>query len=168
MNWAGWVSAGRVAAIAGIVMATGACSSIVYHRGYIAEPVLTNAIHPGIDNKRSVRGTLGDPTLVSQFGNPVWYYVSSVTHQAPFTRPHITSESVLAIHFNRAGDVTAVDHTGLSKVVQVKPDHAKTPTLGRKRTLLEDLFGNIGQVGAAAPGVGGAGGGPGGGGAGGG
>lgn len=48
----------------------------------------------------------------------------------------------------------------MEKVVQLRPDGARTPTLGRERTFLEDLFGNIGTVGAA--GMGGAQGGPGG------
>jgi hypothetical protein len=44
-------------------------------------------------------------------------------------------------------------------VVYLDPNGDKTPTLGRERGFLEDLFGNIGQVGGA--GLGGApGGGP--------
>ena len=34
----------------------------------------------------------------------------------------------------------------------LQPDGDKTPTLGRERGFLEDLFGNIGQVGAAGVG----------------
>jgi hypothetical protein len=37
----------------------------------------------------------------------------------------------------------------MEKVVRIHPDSHKTPTLGRERSFLEDLFGNIGQVGAA-------------------
>lgn len=137
-------------------MLLGACSSIANHRGYITDETLVRSVQPGIDNQASVRGVLGQPTYTSTFGDPVWYYISSTTAQAPFTTPRIDSHSVLAIRFDAAGNVVAADRSGLEQVAQISPDDAETPTLGRERSFLEDLFGNIGTVGA--PGVGGAGG----------
>ena len=148
--------------LVGMALAAGGCSSIANHRGYITDQVLLQAVHPGIDNQASVRGTLGQPTYVSSFGEPVWYYISSETAQAPFTVPHITAENVMEVHFDKAGNVSAVEHHGLDQVARISPDSDKTPTLGRERGFLEDLFGNIGTVGA--PGAGGGGGGGGGGG----
>lgn len=148
-----------VAAAALGLLATG-CSSIQSTRGYLVDEVLVASVQPGIDNRDSVQGTLGRPTLISQFGEPVWYYVSSRTEQAPFTRPRIATHRVLAVHFDQRGNVTRMDQTGMENVVRLDPDGAETPTLGRNRTFLQDLFGNIGTVGTAAPG--GAGGGAGG------
>ena len=136
-----------------------ACSSIRESRGYIADPLLTGTVQPGIDNEQSVEATLGRPTFTSQFGEPTWYYVSSVTGQRPFTRPKIRSHSVVAVRFDEAGRVAEVDRTGMEQVVFLDPNGDKTPTLGRERGFLEDLFGNIGQVGGAGvPGAGGPGG----------
>jgi len=149
------------AATAALLLATG-CSSIPASRGYLVDDVLVEAVQPGLDNRESVQGTLGRPTLISQFGEPVWYYISSRTGQHPFTRPRIEGHRVLAVHFDQAGTVTRMDRTGVESVVRLDPDGAETPTLGRERSLLQDLFGNIGTVGA--PGAGGAGGGAGGGG----
>jgi len=108
-----------------------------------------NSIRAGIDNQRSVEGTLGHPTFTSQFGTPTWYYVSSTTGQNPFGRPRIADEAVLAITFDAAGNVASVDRSGLDRVVYLTPESKETPTLGRERGFLEDLFGNIGAVGAA-------------------
>jgi hypothetical protein len=47
----------------------------------------------------------------------------------------------------------------MEKEVGIEPHRDKTPTLGRETGILEDLFGNIGQVGSL-PGGGGAGGPP--------
>ncbi|MEM6476756.1 MAG: outer membrane protein assembly factor BamE, partial [Pseudomonadota bacterium] len=116
------------------------------------------SIQPGIDNQRSVEGTLGRPTFTSQYGEPTWYYVSSVTGRRPFVRPRIRSHGVLAVKFDQQGNVSDVERSGLEQVVYLQPDGGKTPTLGRERGFLEDLFGNIGQVGA--PGAGAPGGGP--------
>ena len=156
----------RVAVGAVVITALGTslagCSSIKDHRGYLADTALVESVQPGIDNKLSVEKTLGRPTFVSQFGEPVWYYVSIDTKQAAFTRPRAYGETVLKVHFDPAGNVSRIDKTGIEKVVRLNPDHHKTPTLGRNRGFLEDLFGNIGTVGA--PGMGGGAGGEGGGG----
>lgn len=133
--------------LAGLAAMLPACASIRESRGYIVDPLLTNTVQPKIDNQQSVEGTLGRPTFVSQFGTPTWYYVSSVTGQRPFNRPRIKQHSVLAVQFDEAGRVSNVRRTGADQVVYLDPNGNKTPTLGRERGFLEDLFGNIGQVG---------------------
>jgi len=135
------------------------CTSIRESRGYIVDPTLSAMVQPKIDNQQSVEGTLGRPTFVSQFGTPTWYYVSSITGQRPFNRPRIRDHSVLAVTFDSNGRVSEVKRSGIDQVVFLDPNGDKTPTLGRERSFLEDLFGNIGQVGSS--GIGGApGGGP--------
>ena len=42
-----------------------------------------------------------------------------------------------------------VDRTGLELVENIRPSSDKTPTLGSERSLFEELFGNIGAVGAS-------------------
>jgi outer membrane protein assembly factor BamE (lipoprotein component of BamABCDE complex) len=135
------------------------CTAIRESRGYIEDATLTNLIQPQIDNRQSVEGTLGRPTFTSQFGTPTWYYVSSITGQRPFNRPRIRQHSVLAVTFDENGRVSEVKRSGVDKVVYLDPSGDKTPTLGRERGFLEDLFGNIGQVGSTGL-PGGAGGGP--------
>ena len=139
----------------GLAVATGGCSSIREQRGYFNDQRLTGLIQPGIDNEQSVEATLGRPTFTSQFGPQTWYYVSSVTGRKPFVRPEIKEHSVLAVRFDRAGNVVAADRSGMDQVVFLTPDGDSTPTLGRERSFLEDLFGNIGTVGSSPVGAGG-------------
>ncbi len=146
------------AALLGAAFAATGCTSIRETRGYVTDQVLLAAIQPGIDNQRSVEGTLGRPTFTSQYGEPTWYYVSSITGRRPFVRPRIRTHGVLAVKFDEAGNVASVERSGVDQVVYLQPDRDKTPTLGRERGFLEDLFGNIGRVGA--PGAGAPGGGP--------
>lgn len=142
----------------GLVTALGlglsACSSIRESRGYVVDGVLVNSVQAGIGNRRSVEATLGRPTFESQYGDKTWYYVSSVTGRRPFVRPKIDTHSVLAVKFDAAGNVVSTQRTGADQIAFLSPDGKETPTLGRERTFLEDLFGNIGQVGAGAPGGG--------------
>ena len=127
---------------AAAIAATG-CSAIREPRGYIVDATLVQSVQPGIDNEQSVAGTLGRPTFESQYGQKTWYYVSSTTGRKPFVRPRIREHSVLAVKF---------DEAGMDQVAFLSPDGDATPTLGRERSFLEDLFGNIGAV--TQPGVG--------------
>lgn len=133
-----------------LAAATG-CTSIQDRRGYLGDALLMNGIRAGIDNQRSVEATLGRPTFTSQFGEPTWYYVSSTTGLRPFGRPQIEDQSVMAVRFDEAGNVASIDRSGIERVVYLSPESDETPTLGRERGFLEDLFGNIGAVGAAGP-----------------
>ncbi|MCJ2188647.1 outer membrane protein assembly factor BamE [Novosphingobium beihaiensis] len=143
---------------AGMVLALSAlaagCSSIRDHRGYLIDHTLLDSVQPGIDNRLSVEKTLGRPTFVSQFGTKDYYYVSQVVKTPPFGRPRTADETILRVRFDDAGNVTAVDKRGMEQVARISPNGDKTPTLGRHRSLLEDLFGNIGAVGAGGVGGG--------------
>lgn len=144
-------------ALGGAALALSGCSRIRTHQGYLVDNLLVDSIQPGVDNRQSVEGTLGRPTFVSQFGNQDWYYVSRDMRQLAFANPKAKEQTVLRVRFDTAGNVAGVDKAGLDKIADISPKDGKTPTLGRDRTLFEDIFGNIGAVGAA--GAGGAGGG---------
>ena len=153
----------RIGAVLGAAMLASGCTSIVGHRGYISDEILLQSVQPGVDNQTSVEQALGHPSFQSQYGQPTWYYVASVTGQKPFTTPRITDQAVLAVQFDPAGNVARTQRYGIDEVARIKPEDDETPTLGRERSFLEDLFGNIGQVGTGAgAGAGGGGGGGGG------
>ena len=135
--------------IAALAVLAASCTTIEARRGYVVDETLLAAIQPGIDNQQSVEGTLGRPSFTSQFGQPTWYYVSSVTEQRPFGSPKAAEHTVLAVQFDAAGNVVSAQRSGLDQVVRIDPESDETPTLGRERGFLEDLFGNIGQVGTA-------------------
>ncbi|HEX4848824.1 MAG TPA: outer membrane protein assembly factor BamE [Novosphingobium sp.] len=142
---------GRILAVALAAMTLSACATIRDQRGYLVDGALLDSIQPGVDNQLSIERMLGRPSFVSQFGRQDWYYISTQTKQAAFTRPKPSQQLLVKISFDDKGNVASVERSGMEKVANINPDGDKTPTLGRERTFLEDLFGNIGQVGAAAP-----------------
>ena len=150
-----WV---RIGMMLGAALLTTDCVSIVSQRGYLADEILLESVQPGVDNRQSVERTLGRPSFIGQFGEPVWYYVSSTTGQKPFRNPKIQGHTVLAVHFDASDNVVGVDRSGMELVARIDPESDETPTLGRNRSFFQDLFGNIGQVGAGAPAGGGGGG----------
>lgn len=133
----------------GALAGTSACTRIMNNQGYVADQELVASVQPGIDNRQSVERSLGRPTATSQWDNDVWYYISRNTRQLAFARPVARDQSVLIVRFGPDGTVTAVEKRGMEQVVALSPHSDKTPTAGREATFLEDLFGNIGTVGAA-------------------
>jgi outer membrane protein assembly factor BamE (lipoprotein component of BamABCDE complex) len=132
------------------------CASVNAHKGAVLDQRLASSIQAGIDNKASVEKLLGRPTFTGEFTPNDWYYVARDTRQVAFRNPRVTKQTVLHVSFDRAGNVAAVDRTGKELVMNVEPSNRSTPTLGRKRSFFEELFGNIGTVGAPGlPGSGG-------------
>lgn len=130
------------------------CSQIRQHKGVVLDSAIVSAIQPGVDNKDSVAKALGQPTFVGQFTPNDWYYLSRDVNAVAFRNPKVTKQTVLIVHFDQKGNVTSVQRTGKELVMNVGPTHRSTPTLGRKRSFFEELFGNIGSVGTALPGQG--------------
>ena len=135
-------------AMIGSALLLAGCSQVADRQGYVVDETLVTAIQPGVDNRDSVVGTLGRPTFVGQFDQRDWYYVSRNTRQFAFNTPHPVAQTVLHVRFDQAGNVASVERTGLEKVASIDPSSNKTPTLGRERSFFEELFGNIGTVGA--------------------
>jgi len=135
-------------AVAGAVLLAG-CAGVRAHKGAVIDPQLASAIQVGVDNKTSVEKTLGRPTMIGEFSPNDWYYISRDTHQFAFRNPRVAKQTVLHVRFDRAGNVVAVRQTGKELVAGIDPSSRKTPTLGRKRSFFEEIFGNIGSVGTA-------------------
>ena len=136
----------------GAVLSAG-CTRIVDHQGYLVDEPLITAIQPGVDNRDSVAGTLGRPTFVGQFDQRDWYYVSRNTRQLAFNMPRPSEQVVLHVRFDAQGNVESVNRTGLELVANIDPSNDRTPTLGSHRSLLQELFGNIGAVGQGGRGA---------------
>jgi outer membrane protein assembly factor BamE (lipoprotein component of BamABCDE complex) len=145
------------ATIAAAVLLAG-CAQMRSHKGVVIDPQLASSVQPGVDNKDSVEKLLGRPSFTGEFTPNDWYYVSRDVNQVAFRNPRVTRQTVLIVHFDQKGNVASVNRTGKELVMNISPNHRSTPTLGRKRSFFEELFGNIGQVGA--PGLPGQSGGP--------
>ena len=129
------------------------CVGIYAHKGAVLDPQLVSSIQPGVDNKASVEKLLGQPTFAGQFNDRDWYYVSRDTKQVAFRNPRVQKETMLHVRFDQAGNVVGVGKSGRELASNINPSHRSTPTLGRKKSFFDEIFGNISTVGA--PGMGG-------------
>ena len=136
----------NITAIVTLGLALSACAGIRDHRGFVIDQTLADGIQAGVDNKDSVTRTMGRPTFTGQFDPNEWYYVSRNTAQLAFRDPKVTAQTVIRVRFDAAGNVTSVEKTGKELIASVDPSGDKTPTLGRKRSFFDELFGNIGTI----------------------
>ncbi len=143
-------------ALAGLAIMASGCTRLKGHQGYVGDATLLSSVQPGVDNKASVEASLGRPTFIGQFDTNDWYYYARDTKQLAFASPKASSQFVLHVRFDPAGNVTTVKQSGMENIARINPEGDKTPTLGRNTGFFEDFFGNIGSVGA--PGAGGGGG----------
>ncbi|RST32066.1 outer membrane protein assembly factor BamE [Sphingomonas ginkgonis] len=143
--------------LAGLVLGASAlagCAGVHDTKGFVMDKQLASTIQPGVDNKDSVAKALGRPTFTGQFDQSEWYYVARKTTTIAFRQPRVTDQTVLRVKFDQAGNVASVNQTGRELVRYIRPSRDLTPTLGRKKSFFDEIFGNIGVVGAA-PGAGG-------------
>jgi outer membrane protein assembly factor BamE (lipoprotein component of BamABCDE complex) len=141
-------SAFKAAMLVAAAALVAGCQGIRDHRGAVLDSQLVTAVQPGVDNKESVTKTLGRPSFVGQFDQNDWYYVARDTKTLAFRDPSVLDQTVLHVRFDQAGNVVAVRRTGRELIAAVDPVSGKTPTLGRKRSFFDEVFGNIGTVGS--------------------
>jgi outer membrane protein assembly factor BamE (lipoprotein component of BamABCDE complex) len=145
----------KVSTIALAALLASGCASNRAHKGAVIDPQLASSIQPGVDNKASVTKLLGTPTLTGAFTPNDWYYLSRDTNQLGFQNPHVTNQLVMLVRFDKAGNVASVQRTGKDLILNVHPSHRSTPTLGRQKSFLDELLGNIGSVNSTGMGGGG-------------
>ena len=124
----------------------GGCMGIKEHKGYVLDKELASTVQVGVDNKESVTKTLGRPTFTGQFDSNDWYYVSRDAKIIAFRGQKVLDQDVLHVRFDQAGNVAAVNMTDETLVAKIDPVGDKTPTLGRRRSFFDELFGNIGVL----------------------
>ncbi len=146
------LSARLTLALACGALALGGCTKMRGHSGYIIDTELVNSVQPGVDTRQSVQSVLGRPTFTGQFNGGDWYYLARDTQSYAFSTPKVKDQVTLKIAFDPSGTVQSVTRMDEKLVASIDPSKKVTPTLGRKKSFFEELFGNIGAVGA--PGMG--------------
>ena len=142
----------RVSTLALAALLASGCAINRAHKGAVIDPRLASSIQPGVDNKDSVQKLLGTPTLTGEFTPNDWYYVSRDTNQLAFRDPRVSKQLVMLVRFDPKGNVASIQRTGKELILPVNPSHRSTPTLGRKKSFLDELFSNIGSVSTGGPG----------------
>ena len=137
---------GLTVAVAALLLA--GCAAMRCHKGAVIDrssPARSSRASTTRLRSKSCSAARPSP---AQFTPNDWYYVSRDTDQLAFRNPRGQRQTVLLVRFDQAGNVASVQHTGKELVMNLEPSRRSTPTLGRKKSFFEELFGNIGSVSA--------------------
>lgn len=117
-------------------------------RGHeVPEDRLTQIV-PGVSTQDDVETLLGSPSASGTFDAGEWYYISGITRQRPGRNLGLLEQNVVVVRFDGAGTVQEVRRLGMEDGRDIQMVDRVTPSPGTERSVLQQLFGNIGRVGA--------------------
>lgn len=132
-----------------LALAIAGCSPLKHSHGYAPRADELDKIETGVDSRETVRRKLGLPSTVGSFDDDEWYYISVQSEQYAFFEPEVTEQKVVTIAFDDFGIVEDVGRYGLEDGRVIDLVSRTTPTSGRKLTLLQQIFQNVGRYGKA-------------------
>ncbi len=144
-------SLGRFRTVAlslGFAAALSACAPIVRHHGYIPPEIDLAQISVGRDTRESVLETLGSPSSAGMMDASGIYYVSSEFRTVGPMAPREVNREVLSISFDSNGRVANIERFGLENGRVIVLSRRVTDDNVRDTTLIRQLLGNLGRVGA--------------------
>ena len=127
------------------------CTPVVSQRGYLQDLDVEAGIDPVSDTKTSIQQRLGYPSTEATFQSDAWYYISSVEKQIAFFHPTVESRAILAVYFDKNGEVTDIKHYTLQDGHVVDFETRETPSRGKELTFLQQLFNATPGVPIGAP-----------------
>lgn len=134
------------------LLGLGACSSGLNTHGNLPDKEVVEGIQPGVHSQQDVLGMLGSPSAVSTFEDGRWYYIGSRSETMAFFEPDVLERNVLVVSFSEDGRVDEKKVYTLNDSRDVDPVDRVTPTEGKKLSLIQQLFGNVGRFTATGTG----------------
>ena len=131
-----------------LVFLSASCSPIVENRGYVFDEKLLEQIKVNETISNDVMDILGSPSTTSAIDASTWYYIYSKAETVAFYHPTVTDRRVLAVSFDDDNKVNNLKYYGLEEGKIISYVDRTTPTRGRELTVLQQLFGNLGRLGA--------------------
>ena len=112
----------------------------VLNQGYIIDQE-TLALAPVGSSREQVLLSLGSPSATATFDNEVFYYISQKrTRSMAFMKPKLVEQSVLAVYFDKDGNVERLAHYALQDGKVFDMIARVTPTGGKETTFLGQLL----------------------------
>ena len=130
-----------------VAISLAGCEAVYRVHGYTPVEEDLNQIRVGQDTRGSVRRKIGRPGGNGIFTNEGWYYVSTEVEHYTYHAPKVIDRQVVAILFDQNDVVASVNRYGLEDGKVIDLETRTTPTYGRRLTILEQAFGNIGVLG---------------------
>ncbi|PZW50985.1 Beta-barrel assembly machine subunit BamE [Humitalea rosea] len=121
-------------------------------RGHQVDAEQIREVVVGTHTKADVQAILGSPTATGTFDDNQWYYISGQTRLQPLRTLSLEDQRVVVVRFDDRGVAREVSELDRAAGRDVQIVERQTPVPGTDRTLLQQLFGNLGRLGPGVPG----------------
>ena len=145
-----------LAAMLLVSLSAAGCNSLnmgeTINNGFVADEQ-TLALAPVGSSREQVLLSLGTPSATATFDNEVFYYISQKRERpVAFMKPHIVSQNVMAVYFDKDGNVARLANYALKDGKPFDMISRTTPTGGTEMTFLQRALsgGAAGAANAAA------------------
>lgn len=142
----------RIAALAAALLLAGCAlfETPPERRGQRVEQDQLAQLVPGTATRADVLALLGTPSATGTFDGEHWYYISSITRALPARASAVEDQRVVVLRFTPAGQLAEIRTLGPEDGRDIAFASRTTPTPGTERTLLQQLFGNLGRLNPSA------------------
>lgn len=135
----------RYMALALMMFSMSGCIAIHDHRGRMVDPENLAKLKLNVDDKETVRQTIGSPTFEDKFNPNQWAYVYQYTSRRSFFHPDTLKFEVIRATFNDKGILIKLDNLQAQTIPGVQPVQRVTETSGHRNTFAQQLLGNFGK-----------------------
>ena len=120
------------------------CSKIVEHNGIPTNEEKFQKLDIGKSTKSQVKKILGDPLIMDDHLVDTWIYFSQKIEKVAFFEPKLSSRKVILLSFKNSTLIKKETFSQRdSKIIEISTK--KVISGGRKLTVLQQIFGNIGN-----------------------
>ena len=123
------------------------------NRGHRVDDEQLAQLTVGVSSRNDVEALIGSPSATSTFDDTIWYYMSAVTRQRPGRQLVVEDQRVITMVFDNGGTLREIRRSGLDDMRQVRVVQRVTPSPGNERTIMQQLFGNLGRLAPGVPGA---------------
>ena len=120
------------------------CSKIVEQNGVPINDEIFQKLNIGKSTKSQVKKIIGDPLMIDNKFEETWIYFSQKIEKVAFFEPKLSSRKVILLSFKNSTLIKKETFSQEdSKIFEISTK--KVVSGGRKLTVLQQIFGNIGN-----------------------
>ena len=123
------------------------CSKIIEQNGVPTNDEIFEKLSIGKSTKSQVKKILGEPLMIDDQLVETWIYISQKIEKVAFFEPKLSSREVILLSFKNSILIKKETFSKRdSKIIEISTK--KVISGGRKLTVLQQIFGNIGNFSA--------------------
>ncbi|MAI97931.1 MAG: hypothetical protein CML37_04500 [Rhodobacteraceae bacterium] len=124
------------------------CSKVTEFNGFDPGLDILTKLQKGKSKKPNVKDLLGEPHIIQGVGEDTWIYFSQEKEKLAFYEPQVVSRSIILLTFTKNSRLDEVEQYTIENSRIIEISSQKVVSGGRKLTILQQIFGNIGNFSA--------------------